>query len=273
MRRIRNRARKAVKHAWLTFRPAPQAPRTLFILGCQRSGTTLLLNIFEQDWNAATYKEFSPLNRSKTCMRLRAFAEVRARLGKTRAPLRVLKPLVESQRARQLLDAFPQGRAVWMFRHYRNVAYSNLERFGPRNGIEDLRPIASEESGDWRAENLPEAVGDFIRERFSEDMPAYEAAVLFWYARNALFFAQKLETHPRVRLCRYRDLVAAPETCVRSLYAWLERPWPGERLVRQVRSNARIAPPNFPLDRRVEEAAQTLWKRLLNIYAMQEKNR
>ncbi len=261
------------KRLWLHVRPRPPQQRIYFILGCQRSGTTLLLNIFAKDWNAQTYHEVSVLSRAPGEHRLQPPEALQNIFARQRAPLIVLKPLVESQHTADLLAAFSHGRAVWMLRHYRNVAHSNLRKFGMHNGIDDLRPIARGESGNWRAENLPEAVSAFIRERFSEDMPPYEAAVLFWYARNALFFAQKLETHPRVRLCRYRDLVAAPETCMRSLYAWLERPWPGERLVRQVRSDARLAPPDFPLDPRVEEAAQALWKRFLNVYAMQEEKR
>ena len=255
------------KRIWLSVRPRSDEQRICFILGCQRSGTTLLQHIFEEDWNAQVYREVSALSRAPGEHRLQPPEGLRDIFARQRAPLIVLKPLVESQHAAALLEAFPEGRAVWMLRHYRSVASSNLRKFGMRNGIDDLRPIVSEERGNWRAENFPEAVRAFIRERFSEDMPPYEAAVLFWYSRNALFFAQGLENHPRVRLCRYRDLVVAPEACTRSLYAWLGRPWPGRYPLRQIRKDARLTPPDFPLAPTVEEAAQTLWERLLKVYA------
>ncbi len=266
----RNRARKRLKTLYLSARPRPPQQRTLLILGCQRSGTTLLLRIFEQDWNARTYQEESALSRPEARLRLQPPERVRALLAASRAPLQVLKPLVESQHALRWLEALPGSRAVWMFRHYRSVARSNLQKFGQRNGIDDLRPIARGQAGNWRAEALPEAVRAFVREHFSEQMNPWDAAVLFWYARNALFFAQNLPEHPRVRLCRYADLVQQPQRVVPELYAWMGLPLPGSRLWRQVRSDARIQPPGFPLSPDVEERAQALWERLLNAYRLQE---
>ncbi len=267
---LRNQTRKRLKTLYLSVRPRPSRQQTLFILGCQRSGTTLLLQIFEQDWQARTYREQSILSRPEAALRLREPAQVRAILRRSRAPLQVLKPLVESQHALRWLEALPGSRAVWMFRHYRSVARSNLQKFGQRNGIDDLRPIARGEAGNWRAEALPEAVRAFVREYFSEQMNPWDAAVLFWYARNALFFAQNLAEHPRVRLCRYADLVRQPQRVVPELYAWMGLPAPGPRLWRQVRPDARIQPPEFPLSPDIEVRAQALWEQLLDAYRLQE---
>ncbi len=265
-----NLRRKLIRYGkkfWLGVRPLPSEHRIFFILGCQRSGTTLLLRIFEEDWNAQVYREVSALSRQAGLRRLQPPEVLQRIFARQRAPLIVLKPLVESQRAAFLLEAFPQGRAVWMLRHYRSVAHSSLRRFGERNGIADLRPIVRGEQDNWRSENLPPAVRDFIRERFAEGMPPYEAAVLFWYARNTLFFHQNLQAHSRVRLCRYRDLVSTPETCLGALYAWLGLPFPGRRVCCQVRRDIRLEPPDFPLAPEVEQAAQSLWEDLLNVYA------
>jgi len=267
---LRNQTRKRIKALYLAVRPRPPHQQTLFILGCQRSGTTLLLKIFEQDWKARTYQEQSVLSRPEAALRLREPSQVRRILRASRAPLQVLKPLVESQHARRWLEALPDSRAVWMFRHYRSVARSNLQKFGQRNGIADLRPIVRGETGNWRAEALPEALRAFVQEHFSEQMNPWDAAVLFWYVRNALFFSQNLPAHPRVRLCRYADLVQQPQRIVPELYAWMGLPAPGQRLWRQVRPNARIQPPEFPLSPSIEARAQALWEQLLHAYRAQE---
>lgn len=268
---LNSRIRKTLKSLWLSVRPRPETQRIVFILGCQRSGTTMLLRIFERDWNAQTYHEQSILSRETTSLRLLPVAQLKEIFARRRAPLIVLKPLVESQHATALLKALPQGRAVWMFRHYRSVAASNLKKFGKRNGINDLRPLAAGEVENWRADSVPAEVRATVQAHFSENMSPWDAAVLFWYVRNALFFTQSLERHPRVRLCHYEAVLDAPLASLRDLYAWLERPFPGEHLARLVHTATKREIPDFPLSSDVERLAEGLWQRLLAVYAAQEK--
>ena len=50
----------------------------LFIIGCQRSGTSLMINIFKRDLNTAVYGEFSDLTVSGADrIRLRPLDEVK----------------------------------------------------------------------------------------------------------------------------------------------------------------------------------------------------
>jgi hypothetical protein len=68
-----NLRRKLIRYGkkfWLGVRPLPSEHRIFFILGCQRSGTTLLLRIFEEDWNAQVYREVSALSRQAGLRRL-----------------------------------------------------------------------------------------------------------------------------------------------------------------------------------------------------------
>ena len=43
-------------------RSDPPPRRALFILGCQRSGTTMVIDALGRDWRAKTYSEFSAVN-------------------------------------------------------------------------------------------------------------------------------------------------------------------------------------------------------------------
>lgn len=262
--------RKTLKTLWLSVRPKPETHRVVFILGCQRSGTTMLLRIFERDWNAQTYREQSILSDAAS-LRLLPVAQLKEIFARQRAPLIVLKPLVESQHATALLNALPQVRVVWMFRHYRSVAASNLAKFGERNGIDDLRPLAVGEVDNWRADSVPAEVRAIVQAHFSENMSPWDAAVLFWYVRNALFFAQSLDRNPRARLCRYEAILDAPRSSLRDLYAWLERPFPGEHLALLVHTGTKREIPSFPLSPDVERLAEELWQQLLAVYAAQEK--
>ena len=69
-----------------------------------------------------------------------------------RIPFEVVaaKPLVESDRAVELMDAAEPVKAIWMLRHYMGVARSNLRRFGADNPYRDLEPFCNGDLLDWR---------------------------------------------------------------------------------------------------------------------------
>jgi hypothetical protein len=146
----------------------------------------------------------------------------------------VLKPLVETQNSCQLLDFFDNSKALWMYRDYRDVALSNLRRFGLQNGIKNLRYIVQEQEDNWRVEKLAPEYRDLVKHYFSEEMNPYDAAALFWIVRNSFFFTQDLAAHPAVRMLRYRDLVTEPRATITAVYNFAQRPFPGDRLVQEV---------------------------------------
>jgi len=208
----------------------PGQSSVLFVLGCQRSGTTLMTEFFEADPEAKVYPEHSSLSARDTRHRLRldSLERVASALERSRFPRIVLKPLVESQRARELLTAVPGSRALWMFRDWRDVARSNLARFGPGNGLRNLRFVAERCKDDWRSEGVDDEVVSVVSRAYREDMRPYDAAALFWWVRNSHFFAQALGEEPRVRLCRYEDLVADPAAEMRRVYAFMGETMPGD---------------------------------------------
>jgi hypothetical protein len=217
--------------------PARPDKGVAMVLGCQRSGTTLLSSIFDRDMTSRVYGELDAAltdERDGTPIRLRELAAIRERIAGDHARFVLIKPLVESQRAHELLAGIPGSRAIWLFRHHLDVARSNLAHFGDRNGIDDLRWIARARTDNWRCENLSDEVRNRIQGLFREDMDCLSAAALFWWARNSLFFSQELNNEPRVRVLRYDDLVESPAEVMRSLYCWLGFPYPGDRITSDV---------------------------------------
>ena len=152
--------------------------------------------------------------------RLRDPDFVTRRLSRSGAGLNVVKPLVESHRCRELIDLQEGGVALWMFRHYRDVAASNLLRFGTSNGVDNLRPIV-EGSDDWRAAGLAAETRSLVSSLFDEEMPPLDAAALFWYCRNTLWFEADLASDDRVRTCQYEQLVTEPNVMIGALYNWV----------------------------------------------------
>ncbi|MEZ4515555.1 MAG: sulfotransferase domain-containing protein [Chloroflexota bacterium] len=240
-------------------------PRTvLMIMGCQRSGTSLTYWVFERDFNTRIFREASILSSEDTeeGLRLNPIDQVNQELSKRQVPIVVLKPLVESQRATELLGAIPHSKILWLYRHYQDVASSNLKAFGMDNGIKDLRPFVNRDPDNWRSQNASEETLATIDRFFAEDMNPYDAAALFWYARNQLFFDQGLDQNPDVILCRYEDFVLNPAATMQRIYGAIGAAYPGDEIVQDVHPQSVGKGRKSHLSPEVEAICQALLDRL-----------
>lgn len=212
----------------------------VLILGIQRAGTSLMYWVFERDLNVKVYRESSELSSLDTVekVRLNPLPSVKEQIERHRLPLVVFKPLVESQRARELMAAFPGAKVLWAYRHYQDVAASNLKAFGMDNGKRDLRPFLAGDPDNWRSQNSSIETRETIRRFYSDDMNPFDAAALFWWARMQLYFEQGLDRDPSVLLSRYEDLVTNPARTMRRTYAFLGRPYPGDHIVKDVNAQS-----------------------------------
>ena len=214
------------------------------VLGCQRSGTDALIGCIENDSDAKVFQEHSRLNTRtgkislrdsvRYTLRLRPLDQVAAELDRLRYPLAALKPLVESQRLAELADQLPRSRFVWMFRHYQDVAESNVRTFGAAIHRRNLEPIVSGDPSNWRSEGASREVRETVSRFYDPDMNPLDGGALFWWARNRLLFDQGFESDPRVLPLRYSSFVAEPVAVLRSLYEHASVPFPGEAIARSV---------------------------------------
>jgi len=256
--RLRKRIRQFFKHR------AGMDKTVLFIVGCQRSGTSMIHHLFRLDRDTVTYDEISPLSSRDPVegLRLNPLPEVKARVLADRAPLVVCKPLVESQNLDILLDLFPVTRAIWMYRDYRAVVLSNLKYFGRNTGHKDLAPIIAGDAANWRAEKLAESDRDIIRDLYSPEMDPHDAAALYWYARNSLFFSRGFHADGRIMACRYSDLVIRPAEIMAEAYRFVGRPYPGDRIVADVFTGSRGRGRELELSPRVRELCEGMLTKL-----------
>ena len=232
--RVRRACKRSSRH--LRRRVVPAQQQLLFILGCQRSGTSLVEQTFERDWNALAFGEYSELSSddSEFGLRLNPLDFVERRMRREPFPLVVAKSLVESQRALELLDQVSDSKILWVYRSYVDVAASNLVKFGEQVGIRNIRWIALRDTDNWRSENVSPTVLETVTRHFSDDMNPIDAACLFWYSRNMHFLESKLGAQidsGRVFLLPYERLISDTDATMRAVYRFLQRPYPGPRLV------------------------------------------
>ena len=243
-------------------------PTVLFIVGCQRSGTTLMTRLFDADINCRVFGEFSELSSAdkRSGIRLNPLPDVAAVISSVRAPLVVAKPLVETQNVRTLLNYFHGSKALFMYRRYADVALSDLAKFGERNGIENIRPIAEGNAHNWRSAGASREVHELIRQCYSEKMNRNDAAALFWFARNHLFFDLDLPSHPAVMLCRYEHLTEDPLAVMRRIYEFLQADCSDLSHITDVRA---AQPKSLEVSDQVRAACERLQSRLDVHYALQ----
>ncbi|MBW2499395.1 MAG: sulfotransferase [Deltaproteobacteria bacterium] len=214
------------------------AGTVLLILGCQRSGTTLMTRIFAADPEAKVYGEYSEFSVQdrRGRLRLAPLRHVAGRLERSRFPLLVMKPLVESQQADELLATLPRSKALWLVRGPADVARSDLELFGRANGVRNLERLLAGRPGDWRGERVSPDVREVVAKHYTPSMDPMDAAALFWWARNSLFFELGLDDRSDVLPVRYESLATRPHETMRAVYAFAGREFPGEAATREVTS-------------------------------------
>lgn len=244
-----------------------ELPDVAMIFGCQRSGTTMMQDIFDRDLRCRVYRDVSAISDEggPESIELNPLDRVEAEFRRTRAAFVVAKPLADSHRVAEILDRFPRARALWMYRDFRDVAGSDLRYFGTRNGISNLAPMAAGDPDNWRSAGLSADVATLIRRWYDPDMNPNDAAALFWYARNALFFEQGLQDDGRVRLLHYATFVADPVAEMGAIYAWLGRPWPGPGQVSIVHTGSVGKARSLALSAEVEALCEEMAERLESV--------
>jgi hypothetical protein len=270
---LTKRARRLSKRLYQSIRwRGLDRPKVLMIVGCQRSGTTLMSRLFDADRDCRVFGEFSVLSSvGKDGIRLNPLPDVAAVLSRVPAPLVVVKPLVETQRVRTLLNYFPGAKALFMYRGYADVASSDLRKFGPRNAIDNIRPIALGNTHDWRSAGATPAVRERIARFFSESMNPNDAAALFWFARNQLYYDLELAGHSEVMLCRYEQLAADPQAVMRRIYDFAGAVCPDLSHTRQVHSGSVSKGRNLELLPEVRALCEQLQARLDAQYELQSR--
>jgi len=270
IKRIKLKLLRDIKHIKQDFfLKKNKDKKIVFIVGCQRSGTTMLSKIFDKDKKVRVYPEKSELTSksSPEYLNFNPYAEVKEILCRKGAPILVMKPLVESQNILKLLDFFENSKAIWAYRNYKDVASSNLKKFNADNGINDLRPIANLEVDNWRSDNVSKATLQLVQKYFSEDMAEADAAALFWYCRNIIFFELNLEQEKRVRLCKYETLVTDPVEVMKKIYSFLGIGLPAKRILSDVHPGSISKGKNLNLSPDIENLCEDLLTKLNSITA------
>ena len=217
--------RKEWWQMWHVDRHIPKTP--IFIGGCHRSGTDMFKNVLDLSPVTKVYGETRNGIRQKPGRLTVDLA--RRRVKYTFASHIVFKPLRDAQRIDDLLDAFPNGRGVWMYRNYYDTAELAVKHWGGHQK-DILRRITEwdwSQQGDtsWRHDRLTDEVIDTVCRHYSPKMSEVEGAAVFWYVRHSFVFSQALAERSDLLLARYKDLVLEPQIMFKRYFDFLGIPF------------------------------------------------
>lgn len=205
--------RAGVKTVRSQLRKARRPQFFIFILGCQRSGTTLLERIFRQDMNSAVFGEFSELSIDAQRTVWRPLDEIKRIFDNQKYEYAVARPLFESDRAAEIVAYFRPSVAVWVYRDFRYVVNSMLNKWqGEFFNIS--RKVEADSSNRWRLEETYQDIKREAIELNGWDNSIKELYALYWLRRNQILFEESLSTNHQVLILDYTMLVSRPKACI-----------------------------------------------------------
>jgi hypothetical protein len=197
----------------------------VFILGCQRSGTTICQEVFLRSRRIAVYSEGNK-EAMTSDWRLRPYADIQRLIDRSKAGIALFKPLNDSQSALQILELFDDSCVIWIYRNFYDTANSAVALWGPAQRdmvvwigealakfgcVEKAMPaILDKPSYAVYAERLSAETSELLIEWVSNPITEHTGAAIMWYLRNQLYFEQKLDTNERSLLINYEKFVASP---------------------------------------------------------------
>jgi hypothetical protein len=182
--------------------------RPAFLIGCGRSGTSMLVTQLGRSWQLEIYNE----NNSAAFDNwfLREFPVIEQLVAGSHAPIVLFKPILETYRACLLLEHFPEAKIIFAFRHYYDVINSSLKKFGAANRLNHVNGWINDDFSEFTDCRPPLETQEYIRACWRPDLTPESGAALYWLFQNRLFFDLGLADSASARLVSYEAAVSNP---------------------------------------------------------------
>jgi len=190
------------------FRLPNTETRPVFIIGNGRSGTTMLINLFERDFRVDGYNENDPRIADNYLL---DFDKLAIAIELSKLPVMVAKPILNTFDVMRLLNDYDNSRVVWMVRSYKDMASSAKKLFGDRLP-RYMHDLVVDGSGDnFLSKGMPQNTLKRLRELDCSGFSNLDWIALVWWSVNVTAVDNNLHNDPRVLLVRYDLIVPAPE--------------------------------------------------------------
>jgi Sulfotransferase domain len=218
----REKLHKKLKTLRRAFRPRRGPAVPVLIMGEMRSGTNMLADCFDNCVSADVYHESD--EEAFVGYELRDLPTIRRLIAGSNGSHAVFKPIADSNRALELLEAIHGARVIWIYRRYQDAVNSALEKWTEHR--EYLRLILEEpQKARWRAVGLSADDLALIRKHYTRELTDASARALIWYIRGRCYFTQQLQQRNDVMLINYEELVTNPREQLRAAFDFVALPF------------------------------------------------
>lgn len=243
------------RRAWRAFRPTDARP--IFLIGCGRSGTDLIVENLSRSPELDVYNETHP--KAFDNWRLREDSVIRDLIKNSRATGVLLKPIVQTHHAQRMLNFSSDSKLVFACRNPWDTINSMIHFFPNIESVVRAWAISAEDA-DYPLNATPSLRRSFIG-LYSDDCTREEMGALSWWTRNALYMELQLQKSGRVHVVDYDAVVENPEQEFRRLSEFLGIGY-RRSMTKGVSAGSRgkNAPPQ--LRDRIRSACEDLWSEI-----------
>lgn len=260
MNHRRIRARTSIKAALgrLTAMSGIRPRRTVWVSGVPRSGTNMIMEMFDRSRDAYVLHEADP--RAFENFHLRPNATLESVWRHAGHDTLVIKALLDAHRLPDLLALLPNSRLIWAYRDPWATVRSNRRKWP--NGRNQLEAVVDDpESAGYRGRGMAPETLEILRQVYRPDCNATEAMALFWWYRHRLFFTQGLVDDDRVILLNYERLASDPERVGSQLCRTIGLSY-APRMIRHISDPSASEQPSEPVANDIRQLCQEMWQSL-----------
>ncbi len=219
----RSRLSSKIMKTFISLFSSPVEATPVFVLGIQRSGTTMLMHAFHLHKCIEVFDE-SKKNKAFFAFRLRSMSTTLDLIKNSRFQIICFKPLADSHLAGDLLNISANTKVIWALRDYKDVANSFIRKF-PHATRAIRIACKGEEGGGWFQEGISTDINMTLQNLPWKQFSEYDFACLVWWTRNKLFFEQNLHQDKNVIILRYEELVQKPFEILNNITNFLQIPF------------------------------------------------
>lgn len=201
-----------------TRRKSQPNTRAVFIMGCGRSGTTMMINIFHRDPQVEALDENDPKISQNFMLELPKVSEA---ITTSKAPVLMMKPILNSFDAAYLLKTHSRSKVLWVIRDYRDMIASSLKQFGTKVSEYIKNFVVYDNGYNWLARGMPKETQKIISDLDTLNFTSQDWMALVWWSVNRTVVKDKLSECDRFLLVRYETLVREPISVLKSVYNFL----------------------------------------------------
>lgn len=235
----------------------------LFIFGCPRSGTNMLIDVIGKHKKAEKYDEID--EEAFTEYRLKDKKAINNIIQKSNAQIIAFKPILDSQNASTILRTYKNSKAIWIYRNYQDVVNSMIRSFPNDKFIEEASTKKT-----WKGEKISTKNQKLLKKNYKKDLEEYAKRSLLWILRNSIFYEQGLDKNKKILLINYENLVNNPKKEMEKIFKFLGVAF-DNAIIKDIHNKSIKKNPFPKIDRNIKKECEDLTKNLNKTRIKKEK--